>query len=153
MNSPFGMLLFFCIFVIPGGSALGAALRGFRQHDFSNIFFLIWGGGFGGIPFLIGSSLFLSTHQNLYFYALVFFFLMPVITVAFLPQDFMSPGRTTGASEGAAIAGAVLLMMGGTVVLLNMHTGFSIPLLLGGVLALVGFYLMMRTALRIVRAV
>lgn len=151
MDDPFGMLLFFALFEILGGAALGAALRGFLKRDFSGIFFLIWGGGFAGIPFIIGAAMFLSEHQYGYFYALLFILLMPIVTVALLPEDFMQMSNLSGA-EGLGIVGAVLLMLGGTVVLLNLRAGVGIAMVIGGIIALGGVYLLLRTAIGILRA-
>lgn len=152
MDDPFGLLLFLSLFEILGGAALGAALRGFLRRDFSEIFFLIWGGGFAGIPFIIGAAMFLSEHQTTYFYALVFILLTPILTVGFLPGDFLEAGDKTSGAEGLAIAGAVLLMMGGTVVLLNLRAGIGVGLVVGVIVALVGVLLLLRTAVRILHS-
>ena len=152
MDEPFGLLLFLSLFVIPGGAALGAAARGFMRHDYSNFFFLVWGAGFAGIPFFIGSVMFLGQNQLGYFYALLFIFLIPIVTVAFLPNDFMETSNHLGGAEGIAILGAVLLTLGGTIVLLNLRAGFGVAMLLGGAIALVGMYFLLRTAIRVLRA-
>src|SRR5690349_21443178 len=151
MDDPFGLLLFLSLFEILGGAALGAALRAFLKRDYSNIFFLIWGGGFAGIPFIIGASMFLSEHQTTYLYALVFILVMPILTIGFLPNDFVE-GASTGGAEGSGIVGAVLLMAGGTIVLLNLRAGVGLALIIGAVIALAGVFLLVRMTLRILQA-
>lgn len=152
MDEPLGMLLFFALFEILGGAALGVAFRGILRRDFGGLFFLIWGSGFAGIPFLIGTIMFLSEHQTTYFFALLFLLLTPIVTVALLPDDFMqSGGATGGGTDGGAILGAVLMMIGGTVVLLSLRGGIGLALFLGAVVGLLGILLILRTTLRILR--
>lgn len=149
LDEPFGMLLFLCIFEVLGGAALGAAFRSLARRDLSGLFFLIWGGGFAGIPFLIGAITFLSAQQLVYLYAQTFVLLTVIVTVALLPADFLQ-GHAAG--EGRAVAGAVLTMIGGAVVLMNLRAGLGLGLLIGGFLALVGVLLFIRAAMGVLRS-
>jgi hypothetical protein len=152
LEDPFGMLIFLCIFEILGGAALGAALRSLARRDVSGLFFLIWGGGFAGIPFVIGAVTFLSAHQATYFYAQAFVLLTMIVTVGLLPDDFLQGGRETGGAEGGAIVGAVMTMIGGAVVLFNLRGGLGIGLVIGGFFAFLGAILLIRTAIGVLRS-
>lgn len=151
-ESPFGMLIFFAIFEVLGGAALGVALRGILRRDFTGLFFLIWGAGFGGIPLFIGAATFLSTDAPMYFYAQLFLFLTAIVTVALLPNDFMQSRGEGSAGEGGAIMGALMTMLGGAVVVLNLREGLSIGIIIGAFFAIVGLYILLRTAFGIVRS-
>jgi hypothetical protein len=152
MEGAFEMLLFFSLFEVIGGAALGAGLRGLLRRNFATVFFLVWGAGFGGIPLLIGAVSFLGMGQPMYFYAQVFIFLTAVVTVMLLPDDFMQSSRTANTSEAGAIVGAVMAMIGGTVVLLNLNGGNLIALLIGGFFAFLGAFILIRTAIVVLRA-
>jgi hypothetical protein len=151
LNDLFGMLVFFCLFEVLGGGALGFAVRGIAQRDFSSLFFLIWGSGFGGIPLVIGAVNFLGAGEPSYFYAQVFVFVAAIVTVALLPRDlFQGDGDTTGAA-GGVVVGAIMLMIGSVVVLLSFGNGIGLPLVIGAVFALLGAFLLFGAALRILR--
>lgn len=147
----FGMLLFFGLFEIIGGAAVGAGLRSAWRRDASGLFFLIWGAGFGGIPLLIGGVTFLSQGEPIYFYAQLFVFVLAIVTVALLPDDLLDPNRQPNSEEGRAIGGAIMTMLGGTVVLLTMQGGLSLPLLIGGFFALLGALLLVASAIGVLR--
>lgn len=151
-SDAFGMLLFLCIFEIIGGAAVGFALRGLLQRDLSGCFFLIWGSGFGGIPLVIGGVSFLTSGQPTYFFAQLFVLLATIVTLALLPRDFMETRGDSGGAEGAALVGAVMTMVGGAVVLLTMKEGIGVPLLVGAIIAAFGIWLLLRTAIGVVRA-
>lgn len=53
-------LFFLAIFQLLGGAAFGAGLRSMLKRDFGSIFLLVWGGGFGGIPAIMGYFMFAS---------------------------------------------------------------------------------------------
>jgi hypothetical protein len=152
LEGAFELLLFFSLFEVIGGAALGAGLRSLLRRNFAGVFFLIWGAGFGGIPLLIGAASFLSSGQPIYFYAQVFIFLTPAVTVMLLPDDFMQASRTNNTSEAGAIVGAIMAMVGGAVVLLNLDGGNIIALLIGGFFAFLGAFFLIRTAVTILRA-
>lgn len=150
-NDALGMLLFFSIFEVLGGGAVGIALRGILQRDFSGMFFLIWGSGFGGIPLVIAAAMFLSAHQANYFFATLFVFFAPLLLVLLIPHDFLSSTNPTLTAEsGAAIVGAVITVIGGAVVLLTWRNGIGFPLLIGAVVALVGIVILLRTAIQVI---
>jgi hypothetical protein len=151
LNDEFGMLLFFSIFEVLGGGALGFALRGILRRDFSGCFFLIWGAGFAGIPLVIGAATFLSEGQATYFYAQLFVFLAAMLTVALLPSDlFQGMGESGGVGIGAVV-GAVMAMVGGAIILLNLKEGFGFPMILGGIFAVVGALILSGTVVRVIR--
>ncbi len=152
LDSPFGMLIFLCIFEVLGGAALGVALRGLVRRDFSGLFFLIWGGGFAGIPLIIGAASFFAMEAQTYFYAQVFILLTTIVTVALLPTDFLQTRADGNSGEAGAIVGAVLTMIGGAVVLFNLTEGLSIGLVIGGFFALLGVVILLRTAFGILRS-
>lgn len=152
LNSAFGMLMFFGIFEVLGGAALGFALRGILRRDFSGCFFLIWGGGFAGIPLIIGAATFSSLGQTTYFYAQLFVLVVTILTVALLPSDLFQGMSESGGMGGGAIAGAIMMMIGGAVILLTLKEGIGLALIIGGILAAVGAFLLFGTALRAVRA-
>lgn len=151
LNEPFGMLMFFGIFEVLGGAALGFALRGILRRDFSGCFFLIWGAGFAGIPLVIGAATFSSEGQPTYFYAQLFVLLVTILIVALLPSDLFQGMSETGGVGGGAIAGALMMMIGGAVILLTLKEGFGLPMILGGILAAVGAFLLFGTAVRALR--
>ncbi len=153
MQGGFEMLLFFGLFEVLGGAAVGAGLRGLLRRNLTTTFFLIWGAGFGGIPLIIGAVNFLSSGQPALFYAQLFLFVAPIVTVMFLPEDFMQSGRIGRGSEGGAIASAIMAMIGGTVVLLNLNDGNLFILLIGGIFAFLGVFLLIRAAVVILRAI
>ncbi len=54
-----GILAFFCLFNVIGGAALGNGLRGLlKKTIMPSLFFVIWGGFFGGIPLVMGLAFF-----------------------------------------------------------------------------------------------
>lgn len=148
----FGMLLFFCIFGVLGGAGFGAGLRSLVTRDFTGMFFLIWGAGFAGIPLVIGAITFLSQGQAIYFFAQLFVVLAAIVTVALLPRDVLSSAAQIKGAEVGALAGAALAMVGGALVVLNLHAGFNIVFLFGGVLALAGALIWLRSLFQVVRA-
>lgn len=152
LNDPLGMLIFFAIFEIPGGAAVGAAVRGFLHRDFSGFFFLIWGSGFGGIPMLIGAVSFLTAHQPAYFFAQLFLFFAPLLAVALVPRDlFQGSSVQVQAESNTAFVSVGFIIVGGAIVLLTLRSGISIPLLIGSVLAFIGIAILFGTAIRVVR--
>ncbi len=151
LDEPFGMLVFFSIFEVLGGGALGIGLRGLLKRDFSGVFFLIWGGGFAGIPLVIGGAAFLAEGAPAFIVAQLFVFLTAVVTVALLPDDLLKGAQVQGAEAGA-IFGALVCMVGGIVVALNLRYGIGIGLVIGGVIAFFGLFVLLRAALSIVRS-
>lgn len=151
-NDSFGMLLFLSLFAIIGGAAVGAGLRNIVRGNLAGLFFLVWGAGFGGIPLIIGAANFLAAGEPIYFYAQLFVFVLPVITVALMPDDLLAAGRQPNSAEGGAIGSAIMTMIGGTVVLLTLQDGLSIPLLIGGLFAVVGAILLITTTIGVLRA-
>lgn len=151
MEDTFGQLIFFSIFQVIGGAALGAGIRSVLQHDLTGVFFIIWGAGFGGIPALIGAVTFIGSGQAVYFYAQLFIFLTTIVTVMLLPRDFLQKEGQAGAESGA-ILGAIMAMVGGGVVLFNVRGGDWIALLVGGIFALLGAFLLIRSSISVLRS-
>lgn len=151
-NEAFGMLLFLSIFELIGGAAFGVALRKLLRRDLSGMFFLIWGGGFAGIPLIIGAATFLSSGQPAYFYAQLFILLGAIITVMLLPGDFMLTDAASNPIEITAIIGAALAMFGSVILLLTLREGLGIGLILGACLAFLGAALLIGTAIRVLRS-
>lgn len=89
MNGPIGTLAFVSIFHILGGGALGLTFRGLRKgFDFSKIFFLVWGTGFGCMPLAIGAQTF-SEGNVMYLFVLEVLILVGAVLVTALIPDWM----------------------------------------------------------------
>lgn len=151
-NESFGMLVFFAIFEILGGAAVGAGLRSVWRRNASGLFFLIWGAGFGGIPLIIGGATFLSQGELMYFYAQLFVFVLAVVVVALVPDDLFERDRQLDRAEGFAIGGAIMTMVGGMVMVLTLQGGVSLPLLIGGFFALLGALFLVTSAIGVLRS-
>jgi hypothetical protein len=136
-EDPFGVLLFLSLFELLGGGALGGGLRSILRGNGLGWFFVVWGAGFAGIPLLMGALMFLPSGHAIYFYAQLFLLLGALVTVALLPDDFLQSTPGDG-SYGGAIAGAIMTMIGGTVVILNLRQGIGIGLIIGGFFAIAG---------------
>lgn len=152
LDQPLGMLLFLSIFEILGGAAFGAGLRGLIRREPITFFFLLWGGGFGGIPFLLGAAEFLASEQPGYFFAQLFIFLTAIVSVALLPADFLELKGKTASAEIGAIIGAVMTMMGGAFVLFNLKQALSFGFVVGGFFGLLGALILILSAVSIMRS-
>jgi len=151
MEDPLSILLFFAVFELLGGAAVGIGLRSLLKHNLAGGFFLIWGAGFGGIPLFIGAVMFLSSEHPVYFYAQAFIFTAAALAAFFLPDDILQPGPNGNGAYGGAITGAIMAMVGGTVVILNLREGFGIGLVIGGIIGLLGALILAGTLLRALR--
>ena len=103
------------------------------------------------MPFLIGAVTFLSTGHPVYFYAQTFIS-CPMVTVILLPDDFLEQSASGNNPYTGAIFGAVMAMVGGTVVILNLREGINAGLVIGGIFALVGALLLVGTFVRALRS-
>lgn len=146
------ILLFLSIFEIVGGAAFGASLQKLLQRDLSGCFLLLWGAGFAGIPLVIGAGLQLTHGRPVYFLAQVAILALAIVTMMVLPSDFLENIGENNSIEAGAIVGAVFFLVGGTVMLLTLRVGVGVPLFIGALFALIGAGLLIRTAVRVVRA-
>lgn len=152
LDNSLGMLIFFCIFEILGGAALGAAFRSLARRDAMGLFFLIWGAGFAGIPLLIGAVTFLAARQATYFYAQAFVLGAIIVMVGLMPTGSVQGRGAVSGAEGGAIAGAILTMIGGAILLFNLRGGLGFGLVLGVLLAFLGVFLLLRAVVGVLRS-
>ena len=133
-----GEIVFLGIFELIGGTAFGYGLRAmFKDRDMGQFFFLIWGGGFGGIPMLISviSGLAGPTPAPALVGPAIFFgmaafalFLMEPLTSNF------GAGPTVG-----LLFGAIFMLAGAVIGVLQFNRGHAVlPLALGGAIFLMG---------------
>jgi len=139
ITDQFGILVFLCIFEILGGAGLGVGLRNVlrRSPDPTGCFFLIWGAGFAGIPLLMGALTFLPSDKPVYFVAQAFVFLTAVLVAALTPETLFQDSKD-GSLFGLAVAGGVMALIGGAVVLVTWKEGINLGLLVGWFFGLLG---------------
>lgn len=141
------LLGFVSIFQIIGGIALGWVLRRLlaRQFSATEVFFIIWGSGFGLAPFLIGASSFSAMHAPYLILIQVAVSAAAIAVTAFTPQEYL---LAFASLPFIFIAfGGVILLIGAAVfigmVRQDAATAAIIGLvfgLVGGVLLAVGVY-------------
>lgn len=145
-----GILAFLIIFEILGGVGLGVGLRGLvGRASPAATFFIIWGAGFAGIPLIIGATFFLPNGDPVYFVAEAFVLFMAVIVTAFAPDALFQDSKD-GSLFGLAVAGGLLVLFGGVVILLAAAQSW-LGVLLGGAVGLLGaffLYIAVRDAFR-----
>ncbi len=143
----FAALLFFCVFEVLGGGAIGTYVRTLlrREPPGATIFFLIWGAGFGGIPLLVGGATLLTSERPILFFAQLFVFVMAIVLVALMPSEAFA--QDAGNSLPTALVGATLSMFGAALVLLTLQDGIGVATWIGAAVALGGAALLWRAAL------
>lgn len=148
-----GLLAFLAMFIIPGGAALGGFCRSLVRHDFQglNLFFLVWGGGFAGIPLLIGATQFISGGRFAFFIATLFLFGMTILVVALTPADLFS--NTAGDGYSPVVIGAFLAVIGTGIVAMSAPNGISTPLVVGLLLGAAGAIIVLRAAYKALRTI
>ncbi len=133
-----GEIVFLGIFELIGGTAFGYGLRAmFKDRDPSQFFFLIWGGGFGGIPMLIslfsglaGPTPVLALVGPAIFFGMAAFALFLMVP---LTSNFGS-GPTAG-----MLFGAIFMLAGAVIGVLQFNRGHEfVPLAVGGAIFLIG---------------
>jgi hypothetical protein len=151
-SDAFATFLFLCIFEILGGGAIGVFVRSLRRREGGGIgfFFLIWGGGFAGIPLIIGGAELLTSDRPSLFVAQLFVFVMAIALVALMPSEIFD--KDTNANFPSVIVGAVLAMFGASILLLTLQEGVGIGALIGAALALGGIAILFRSVLGVLRA-
>lgn len=152
MDNIFGVL-FFGLFELLGGAAVGAGLRGLFSSERSGAegFLLIWGSGFGGIPLFISSAMFISAGQTIYFVIGLGIFVGAAALAFLMPRD-MAPSFSKLHIRGA-FAGGILTLGGAILLAISLRGGFGTGgVVLGALLFLVGAALLIRTAYRILQA-
>ncbi|MBI5879138.1 MAG: hypothetical protein HZB53_15935 [Chloroflexi bacterium] len=139
-------LAFLGVFELIGGAAFGYGLRTMiKDRDPGQLFLLIWGGGFGGIPMVI--SLFLGLASPTPTLALVgpavFFGMMLFSLLLAQPMTrYFGAGPTFG-----MLAGGLLMLAGAaTAVAQYNRANVIISVALGGAIFLVGSAIMARSA-------
>lgn len=147
-SEAFSTFLFFCVFVVLGAAAIGAFVRARLRREplGAELFFLIWGSGFGGIPLLIAGGILLTSERPSLFFALLFVFVMTIVVVAVMPPELLDKDEL--GNFPSAITGAVLAMFGASILLLTWRDGLGAGLVLGSGMALLGIILLFRSALK-----
>ncbi|MDL1895673.1 hypothetical protein FBQ82_05330 [Anaerolineae bacterium CFX7] len=143
----FAALLFFCVFEVLGGGAVGTFVRSLLRREPAGVasFFLIWGAGFGGIPLFVGGALLLTSERPILFFVQAFVFVMAIVLVALMPPDLFD--QDAGNSVPKALVGAILCMFGAALVLLTLQDGVGVVTLVGAALAFGGAALLGRATL------
>ncbi len=116
MNPFFPLLLtvFFSIFHVLGGGALGQAVRAPRRGSDESTFFLLWGVGMGGLPVIFDWFFLIAQGHLIYGLIGPILFIITTLASAFLELKI----------DGGAVVSAAL---GSTAFLIGL---FSIPLML-----------------------
>lgn len=150
-EAAFATFLFFCVFEVLGGAAIGAFVRQVvrRQPPGATYFFLIWGAGFAGIPLLMGALMLLTSERPSLFLAQVFVFLMSIGLVALMPDEMFS--KDADGNFPTAIVGAVLAMFGAAILLLTWQAGFGVGTIIGAGAAFFGAVILLRAVLSVLR--
>lgn len=110
MNASITQLVFLCLFHLLGGAAIGSVLRGAMRRQFScnSLFLLVWGVGFGGLPFLFG----IEELQNGAWYFLVIeigVLLAGILIAAFISDELVETLRSPNIVS-VGIGGGFLLI-------------------------------------------
>jgi hypothetical protein len=131
---------FVSIFHVVGGVAFGVGLRRLlRSFSCQPVFFLVWGGFFGGIPLLIGASQLLGKGQPIIFAVEAAVLLGTILVSAFVPDWIIDDFRSQNIY--LMLFGAAFLFGGVIVGLSNIQeqfvTGLCLLLVFGGVGVLV----------------
>ncbi len=105
MSDALRLLGFLSIFHILGGIAIGVALRRLLVGNGSNfIFFLLWGGVFGGLPFVIGINEFLQEGMVYFVIVQLIVFCGAILITVFFPawmfESINSPSNVAIAFGG-----------------------------------------------------
>jgi hypothetical protein len=153
MNNPIVQLGFLCIFHLIGGVALGSVLRGALRGNFScnSFFFLIWGGGFGGMPLVFGIQEFQKgTPYFLVVQCAVL--VIAILVVAFISDELLATLRSPNISSIAI--GGVFLLLGMVMLFTNLFPlktlqdkllGGGIFIASGGAVFLIGLWRLIKS--------
>jgi hypothetical protein len=148
VNSSITQLGLLCIFHLIGGAAIGSVLRGALRGRFScnAIFFLIWGGLFGGMPLVFGiQDLGKGTSDFLIVQVAVLG--AAILAVALVPEDLLATLRSP--SIFTLAIGGVFLTLGAVMLFTNLlplktlqdkMIGGGVFLLTGGAVFLIGLW-------------
>jgi hypothetical protein len=153
MNDPITQLGFLCIFHLIGGAAIGSVVRGVLRAKFScnSIFFLIWGGLFGGMPLWVGIQ---EYQKGTAYFLLVQFtvFAAAILVVAFISDGLMATLRSPNIFTIAL--GGVFLMLGVAMLFTNWFPlktlqdkllGGGIFIVSGGAVFLIGLWRILKS--------
>jgi hypothetical protein len=149
----YSTLIFFCIFEVLGGAALGAGLRSIlrRKPNPLTFFLALWGSGFACVPLFIGAAiLYYGDHPTL-FYGQLFVFVLAVIVGALMPEDLLQKDSTGHYSN--AIVGAVLCLIGIGALAVTWKDGLDFGPIIGVVLAIAGAAILLLAARDALRAI
>jgi hypothetical protein len=152
MNDPIAQLGFLCVFHLLGGAAIGSVLRNALRGKFAcnSIFFLVWGGLFGGMPLVFGVQELQKGAPN--FLAIQFaVFIAAIFVVALIPEDLMTTLRSPNISIIAI--GGVFLTLGALALFTNVFAlktpekliGGGIFVLTGGAVFLLGLWCVIKS--------
>lgn len=112
MNTLVGMLAFLSLFHLIGGIALGSVLRGWLRGKFAcnNLFMLVWGTLFGGVPLVIGAVQFVAQGAIYLLLIEVAVFGGAILATALIPDWFL---ESFPAAKLAPIAGGGIFLLVG----------------------------------------
>ena len=139
MNNSITQLGFLCIFNLIGGAAIGSVLRGVLRGKFAcnSIFFLIWGGLFGGMPLVFGIQEFQKGAPYFLMIQLAVF-ATAILVVAFTSNELLNTLRSPNISTIGI--GGVFLLLGVAMLFTNFFglKSLSEKLLGGGIFIAIG---------------
>ena len=153
MNNPMTQLGLLCIFHLIGGAAMGSVLRDVLRAKFScnSFFFLIWGGLFGGMPFVFGIQEF---QQGAPYFLLIQFvvFIAAILVVAFIPNALLETLRSPNIFSSAI--GGIFSLLGGVMLFTHLFPlktlqdkllGGGIFIVMGGAVFLIGLWRLIKS--------
>ncbi len=133
-TSQLATLGFLCLFSLIGGIAIGSTLRGWLHGGgfaCNSLFFLVWGGIFGGVPVVIGAGTYLKSDMPYLFGVQVLVLLGAIAVTALISPSYLqsiSSPETTSIAMGGLF---MLIGLGVGVLMLSREDWFP-ALLFGG---------------------
>lgn len=151
MSIQFDPMWLLLIFNLVGGLVIGSVLRGFIRGKLAcnSIFLFVWGAVFGGIPLLAGIAEF---ERNPFLPAAqIFVFAVTIIVVALAPdilvESFATPPLRDTIIGGLCAAIGIALL----IATLADPTDWLFKVMMGGAFAVVGSYIIIDGAKKLIR--
>ncbi len=137
LQSSLAFLGFLCIFHVIGGVMAGSFFRQLRRggawREFSR---LVVGVAFGGLPILLGASVFFEPGIPFFVAAEVGAFILAVLGTLFFPDSLAD---SLGSKQVVQVAvGGVSFAIGLLVAVLSLRQGAFVPVIIGLVFVVVG---------------